>query len=771
MALVFSFHLIDAQAIDGTKIKMHFPFDSDVSDDSSEGVTLNAKTANVVDTYVTGRIGDAALFNGKPYITTGSTFDAGASFTIALWIKFNSVNVPSGTGTPKIIHQEEDPDANTLAGRPFQLSGATRPINTSFGEAVAFNSTTSPSIDEWVHIALVMDKTAETIKMYINGIEDRSESVGNAIKVDNKTNNAELSFGVQKSSSTVGLLDGYMDDFLITTEVLTQNQIKSVMTLGVAESKTSNTNIWLGTSADFGTGANWSQGTSPVVAENVIIQSGVANNPTASATFSAKNIIIQKNASLDAGTNAITATSTTVYGGGSLIAKSTVSGTFIYNAITTINNTAPPQISGSFNPAVWNLMSSPVVGETYDNAWILDNFIGTGTGPNRAIALYDNTLASSNWDYYQANTTAATFDSGIGFSTRKKTVDYQSNNEEFYEFIGTFPDADVSLTITQGAGSNWNLVGNPYPSYISAADLVTNNTTNLSAGFKALYIWDPSDASYKSLPGTHIAPGQGFFVNAANSTANNFVIAESLQSHQTGVNATFYKNNATKISLKVTNGNLIRATQINYANDHKLGLDDDNDIGMFTGVGSSLNIYSELLENNTGIAFERQALPDSGFESMVIPIGVIADAGQEITFSSNAQNLPSGVAVYLEDREKNSYTRLNESDTYTITPTSALKGTGRFYMHTSASSVLSTEDTLLSSINIYNTNNTNLRITGLKSGKASVELFNILGKRVVSTTFSAVGVKNISLPILATGVYIVKLQTATGNTSKKIILE
>ena len=47
----------------------------------------------------------------------------------------------------------------------------------------------------------------------------------------------------------------------------------------------------------------------------------------------------------------------------------------------------------------------------------------------------------------------------------------------------------------------------------------------------------------------------------------------------------------------------------------------------------------------------------------------------------------------------------------------------------------------------------------------------MLGKQVKQTTFNSNGVKDISLPNLAAGVYLVKLKTVNGKLNKKIILE
>lgn len=231
--IAFGLQLTNAQIADVSQYVMYFPFDNTLTDASSTGVVLNPKTAAVIDTYSAGQFGQAALFNDKPYITANSVFEAGESFSILMWVKFNALT-SSGTGTPKLMHQEDDgPTSTNLAGRPLQIATAAVTVNTSFGE-IASNSASTPAVNTWVHIALVMDKTAETIKLYIDGVEDSSNTIGNPIKVDNKTNNAELSIGVQKNSSTVGLLDAYIDDFVITTEVLDATTINNIITNGAS---------------------------------------------------------------------------------------------------------------------------------------------------------------------------------------------------------------------------------------------------------------------------------------------------------------------------------------------------------------------------------------------------------------------------------------------------------------------------------------------------------------------------------------------------------
>ena len=50
-------------------------------------------------------------------------------------------------------------------------------------------------------------------------------------------------------------------------------------------------------------------------------------------------------------------------------------------------------------------------------------------------------------------------------------------------------------------------------------------------------------------------------------------------------------------------------------------------------------------------------------------------------------------------------------------------------------------------------------------------MFNILGQQILNSTFTSIGVQDISLPKVAAGIYIFQLETAAGKLNKKITLE
>ena len=94
-------------------------------------------------------------------------------------------------------------------------------------------------------------------------------------------------------------------------------------------------------------------------------------------------------------------------------------------------------------------------------------------------------------------------------------------------------------------------------------------------------------------------------------------------------------------------------------------------------------------------------------------------------------------------------------------------------MHTAAS-VLSTEDSgFATTLNIYKTSNTNVRITGLQpQGTAVVKLYSLVGKEVMMYAFKMETVNDIALPKnLATGLYLLQLVANGAKQTKKLIIE
>ena len=350
-------------------------------------------------------------------------------------------------------------------------------------------------------------------------------------------------------------------------------------------------------------------------------------------------------------------------------------------------------------------------------------------------------------------------------------------------FTGTMPTEPVNKSLTR-AVNGWNLIGNPYPSYLAinnTADADFNfldvNSSSLSSSYSSIYLWDVANPDSPIKVVNHATgpydmyPGQGFFVNTI-SDGNSVSFTEQMQSHQT--TGTFYGpiEATPSIILAIENNGDVKTTTVKYFDTATAGLDVGYDAGAFTAGGvSTFNLNTHLPENSEGIDFTLQCLSTQEYETSVIPVALTTEAGLEISFSAEALNLPTGIKVFLEDRVTNTFTRLDEANSeYIVQLDEPENGIGRFYLHTK-SSILRTDTINLNNIIIYKTDASTIRIVGLPEEISTFKLFNILGAQIVKNTFMPKGTVNINLPPLPSGIYIVWLENKFGNVVKRIILE
>ena len=432
--------------------------------------------------------------------------------------------------------------------------------------------------------------------------------------------------------------------------------------------------------------------------------------------------------------------------------------------------------SASYNQK-WILIGSPLEDATIDN-FITNSTSVVTNGGRSAFAPYDDALSAGSKYTYVANPYSGTdsFVDGKGYTTQ---LDATGTTPPTLQFRGKLQDTSpVEIAISSG-GNGFNLVGNPYSTWVFANKSTTSATNNLLTANtsvlaeETIWIWDSLNSTF--ITKNHddaafsIAPTQGFFIKSA-SGGGNFSFAENMQ---TLTSQTYYKNSNTntrfEINLFASTNDFQKNTTVRYINNRTTSFDNGSDSSLFGN--DHLLIYTELVENNTGKKLAIQALPNSNFENMVIPVGVSVSEGSEITFSADALNIPENYKVYLEDKITNIVTRLDEANSEYIAFIESGNTNGRFYIHTKTSSPLITDTNNLDTISMFITGDSKLRVLGLHEGNGSILIFNILGQEMFKTSFEGNGANDIILPKLANSIYIVKLNTQHGTINKKIIIQ
>ena len=488
---------------------------------------------------------------------------------------------------------------------------------------------------------------------------------------------------------------------------------------------------------DWSEPANWSTNATPGSNAIVTIPSGLDTYPTATGPVTVNSVIMNN--------------------GSSLIAEDTFDGFINFNKTLVENE--------------WFNIASPVVGQDMDEFARTQGLrVGSSSG-NYALRKWNNNMLYPSWEdlHSATNGTGLPFISGEG-----RAVSVATNRD--VTFTGTMPTENVSIAITEGAVNNYNLIGNPYPSYIPSTDILTQNDIKLQQ--LTLWFWDHTSnggeyVTKNFVNGLLIAPGQGFFIQRMpGSEAVTFDFTEAMQSHSSA--NTFLSTNSNNPEIKVTmsDGTNTKDTEIYYIDGTTTGWDNGYDSTIFN-PSDAFELFSYLVSDNQGDGLAIQSLPPSNYEAMIIPLGVNTTSLGTLEISASSLNLPAEIKVYLEDKEDNSFTLLDDTSSFSTTLSSSLNGIGRFYLHTRTESSLSApNDFEINNISMYTTSEENLRIVGVQSGKASVVLYDILGKQILSTSFEGTGVNDILLPKhISEGVYIVRMKTVSGIINKKINLK
>jgi GEVED domain/Secretion system C-terminal sorting domain/Pregnancy-associated plasma protein-A len=503
-------------------------------------------------------------------------------------------------------------------------------------------------------------------------------------------------------------------------------------------------------------------------ADTIIIDAGTAN---ISASTDCNTITVNPGAALtiDSGVTLTTTTidlNSTSQLFSSLKSDGTITGVVNYNRYTS-------QIGTN------DLISAPVSGQQFTAFAALNANLAASATTIRAFAPY-NTAAGAYQNYDLITNALTTIDSGIGY--RAATTDGST-----LMFTGTVRTDDVlDIPISDAAaGFAWNLIGNPYPSYLDFDTFFTTNANEFDSGsaYQAIYGYDGNASNGWTVwnlatiaDGTVtelIAPGQAFFVKAKSGGG---LVDFTTGMRTTGTSDDFIAGRNSTTNVALCKLNLISATnnastQIYFIEGTTRGLDIGYDAGSYLGSAADYSIYSNLVEDNLGLDMAIQSLPYDDFNSIIVPLGIKAQPNEALTISiDDLSSLPSNTYVYLDDTVENTLTLLNTND-YTFMPVSELNGVGRFYLRFS-SDALSTIKNELNDIQIYtNAIPKEIVIQGLLTNKTEAHIYDIQGRLVMRQDLDLTNTSNrISVSNLSTGIYIVKVSSINKVETKKLII-
>ena len=434
----------------------------------------------------------------------------------------------------------------------------------------------------------------------------------------------------------------------------------------------------------------------------------------------------------------------------------------------------------------WDLIGSPVDGQSI-SSFTSTNSSTLGTSSNiYAIGSYDN--ATNTWTNYTTSTigSSGNFDRGRGYQMASV-----SGGTGILKFTGTPASTTQTRAIidndaaNSGAGKRWNLIANPFPSYIhannnsdSSNNFLTVNTDKLHDSYEAIYGYDADGSGYTAYNNTsaalRLAPGQAFMVASDNTSTDNVSFTTGMRTIVGGDDLIVgdILEDTFELIIKLYEGDTeLDYTKFYFADGLSLGLDPGYDAGNFN-QGASL--MSRLVEEDEGVGLVINAMGLESVNDVVVPLEINMEAGNNFRISIGTFDIYAGTNVYLEDNVQGTMTLLNEQE-FELTPENNLSGVGRFFLHLTETTFSIDDEVETNLLNVYKLDRNNFIIVeGLASqaNKTRLDLYNLLGKKVLSINLSNhTNSQTISTEGLSSGIYVIKLQSSNSLLTKKLIVK
>ncbi|TCI85345.1 lamin tail domain-containing protein [Tenacibaculum sp. M341] len=561
-------------------------------------------------------------------------------------------------------------------------------------------------------------QTASSGRLSLNNSKDVIQIITNTgnIMVEEAYNS------IASQNQSIAKKEGLTNYFGLHSEITSNPILFSPGRNNTTNIAFSSVNKWNGTiNNDWNNIENWSKKTIPSSSSDVLIPKEITNYPTI--------------------TNDITVNSITLESSASLTSNNSINANVRYIRELVSD---------------WHLISTPLKNQTIED-FILNNDFSTGSGNNIGIGFYNNDN-NTPWEYQNT--------SSNGSLSNFKGMAVKTNNNAVL-FEGNLHTEDTTVPIKMGDHSNFNLIGNPYTSYLNSINFL-NAPENISVlEEQTIWFWNGTEYITKNLTESfQIAPTQGFFIKV--KANDNIIIDNSMLSHQTS--NTFLKDSKEfSFQLYMSSKDNVKSTKVFFNENATIDFDNGYDSSLFLESNLNFSIYTRLANLKSEKKLAIQSLSNSNYQNIAIPIGLICDNNQKVEFSVKTHNLPSETTIFLEDKKENSFINLSENN-YSVLLTNSVNEPNRFSIHltTKKTNVDLTKNDAVT-VDIFKSNRNEITVKGLNQN-AILRVYSILGEEVKTYKGEFNDYKKINVSNFSEGMYFIKLEYDSKIISKKIVL-
>jgi hypothetical protein len=494
---------------------------------------------------------------------------------------------------------------------------------------------------------------------------------------------------------------------------------------------------------------------------DVNVQNGGTLTIDASATL--KSLIIERGGKVTNNSGqTLTASSLTIN------SDASGTGTYVDNGTTAITTATVNQyLTAGRN---WYI-SSPVSGATSN----VFNAVSNG------LYYYDETNGATSslaWPRITDNSTGLTIMKGY-------VANISGSNPLTVTFTGgtlnTGPKSISGLTSSSTVKQGFNLVGNPYPSFLDwDAATKTNLSSTIwyrskSTGAYLFQTYNKADGIGTNGATNLIPPMQSFWVLVNPGQTGTLAVDNSMRSHQ--------DQSIASNRLKAPAMSLQQVLRLQVSN----GVNSDETIVLFNpNASDAIDDYDspKMSNNNAAIPelytfVENKQLVINGlsqiYRNQEIPLGFTT--GQSNVFSIKAteiNNFGDNTQIILKDNQTNNEWNLTDGSAYNFSSDISSSITNRFSIvfksaDTSTGNIITGNN--LNSIQIYKNDDNKITINCTNGilGQATALVYNEVGQKLDEQTLQ--NSKTVLSKSFLAGVYIVNVNVNGKSTTQKVVIK
>jgi hypothetical protein len=316
-----------------------------------------------------------------------------------------------------------------------------------------------------------------------------------------------------------------------------------------------------------------------------------------------------------------------------------------------------------------------------------------------------------------------------------------------------------NLSYTDGAsgyGYGWNLIGNPFPSYIDLSATGTSYT-GLNGN---VYLWYGDQYQIASLEdgsGTadgYIKPYEGFFVRTFDET-NNLTFTNGVKITGTNKNSKIVRQ---ELRLTVSGNNYSDVMMFVINPESTNGFDQKYDAYKLYGIVDAPQLYTMVGDEKTSISH----IPGIDNNS---ELPILLEVGAETQYTISAADLDDflpGTGITLKDKITGSSINLRQNSSYSFT---AKPGdiADRFSLVFNALGMPEANSVAVSIFAL----NKEIRVQLTESAKGDVKITNLAGQVVAVEEFNSASQLTLKAPAQS-GIYLVTVTTDKGTVTRKV---